>query len=57
MALMNRIKSFLRSPEGRRTIDTGMRMVRERSAGGHTHARRNARPHRGGGLLDLLRGR
>jgi hypothetical protein len=57
MALMSRIKSFLRSPEGRRAIDTGVRMIRERHAGGHTHARRYARPHRGGGLLGLLRGR
>jgi hypothetical protein len=57
MALMRRIRSFLRSPEGRRTIDTGMRMVRERRAGGHSHARRYARQHRDGGLLGLLRGR
>jgi hypothetical protein len=57
MALMNRIKSFLRSPEGRQAIDTGMRMLRERRSGDHTHARRYARPHRDGGLLGLLRGR
>jgi hypothetical protein len=57
MALMNRIKSFLRSPEGRRAIDSGMQMVRERRSGGHTSTRRYAQPHRAGGLLDLLRGR
>lgn len=63
MPLMNRIKSFLASPQGRRAIDQGVRAASRRggrSRGGAmphgtgTPAGGGMPGHRGGGLLSRL---
>jgi hypothetical protein len=54
MPLMNRLKSFLNSPQGRRTIESAGRAAAARSRGGRAGAPR--RPSRGGGLLSRVLG-
>ncbi|CAA9387921.1 MAG: hypothetical protein AVDCRST_MAG66-733 [uncultured Pseudonocardia sp.] len=50
MPLMNRLKSFLNSPQGRRTVESAGRAAAGRSG------RTGRRPSRGGGLLSRFLG-
>ncbi len=52
---MNRLKSFLNSPQGRRTIESAGRAAAARSRGGRAGAPAR-RPSRGAGLLSRVLG-
>jgi hypothetical protein len=53
MPIMNRIRSFLASPQGRRAVEAGGRAVADRAAGRRT-ARPARRPRAAGGAGGLL---